>query len=96
MMNGFSAPLLMERERLYVSDFSTTTFPPAEQFTAWRSGHATMFDFSPLDGGPPAAFFAEARTYLLGNLFVGWTTIRPPVTRDERKIAKASTSFSFV
>jgi len=70
----------MERERLYVSDFSTTTFPPAEQFTAWRSGHATMFDFSPLDGGPPAAFFAEARTYLLGNLFRGLDDLSgPPV-----------------
>jgi AraC-like DNA-binding protein len=85
---------MIEREGLYVSDFSTTTFPPAEQFTAWSGGHAALFDFSSLDGAAPAAFLAEARTYLLGNLFVGWTTYPAHrFTRDERKIAEGIDQF---
>lgn len=48
-----------------------------------------MFDFFPLTSSQPAAFPAEARTYMLGPLAVGHT--RYPAhryTRDTRKIGQ--------
>jgi AraC-like DNA-binding protein len=84
----------MDHQLLAVSDYSTAAFAPAEQFAAWRSGHAALFDFFPLDGIAPPSFAAEARTYLVGNLFVGWTSYPAHrFTRDERKAGEGVDQF---
>jgi hypothetical protein len=84
----------MDSRLLPVSDYSTAAVAPAEQFTAWRSGHAALFDFFPLDGIVPPSFAAEAHTYLVGNVFVGWTSYPAHrFTRDERKTAEGIDQF---
>jgi hypothetical protein len=84
----------MDHELLAVSDYSTAAFVPAEQFTAWRSDHAALFDFFPIDGAIPPSFAAEARTYLVGNLFVGWITYPAHrFARDERKVGEGIDQF---
>lgn len=84
----------MDRQLLPASYYSTAAFAPAEQFTAWRCGHAALFDFLPLDGIVPPSFAAEARTYLVGNLFFGWTSYPAHrFTRDERKTGEGVDQF---
>lgn len=74
---------------LPVSRFSNMSAPMNEQFNAWRAGNVAMFDFFPSTPALPAAFPAEATTYMLGPLAVGRT--RYPghrYTRDTRKIGQ--------